>query len=150
MRPDEAFGLIFLWDNVVGDAIAALFPLNGWPVVGAPVHGGLAPPLQRRVPAAIAAAAQLPPCRRSARAPLPAHPNQVANTRELQRAAWKAVAEAEGLPFPAMERPQLYDMRPERAAMDVSVCQAAAAPGCCCTCLPSLRRLAAQGRRVPA
>lgn len=45
---------------------------------------------------------------------------QVANTRELQRAAWKAVAEAEGLPFPSMERPQLYDMRPERAAMDVS------------------------------
>ncbi|KAI7845474.1 hypothetical protein COHA_001023 [Chlorella ohadii] len=59
MRPDEAFGLIFQFDNVV------------------------------------------------------------ANTRELQRAAWKAVADAEGLPFPAMERPQLYDMRPERAAMDV-------------------------------
>jgi len=49
---------------------------------------------------------------------------QVANTRELQRAAWKAVADAEGLPFPAMERPQLYDMRPERAAMDVSGCGA--------------------------
>ncbi|KAI7845475.1 hypothetical protein COHA_001023 [Chlorella ohadii] len=64
MRPDEAFGLIFQFDNVV------------------------------------------------------------ANTRELQRAAWKAVADAEGLPFPAMERPQLYDMRPERAAMDVSGCGA--------------------------
>lgn len=60
MRPDEAFGLIFNWDNVV------------------------------------------------------------ANTREVQRRAWRAVAEAEGLPFPAMERPQLYDVRPERAATDVS------------------------------
>ena len=46
--------------------------------------------------------------------------NVVSNTRELQRAAWRAVAEAEGLPFPAMDRPQLYDLRPERAAMDVS------------------------------
>lgn len=60
MRPDEAFGLIFMWDNVV------------------------------------------------------------ANTRELQRAAWQAVAQAEGLPFPEMERPQLYELRPERAATDVS------------------------------
>ena len=59
MRPDEAFGLVFLWDNVV------------------------------------------------------------ANTRELQRQAWRAVGEAEGLPFPAMERPQLYDLRPERAVTDV-------------------------------
>ncbi len=60
MRPDEAVGLIFNWDNVV------------------------------------------------------------ANTRELQRRAWRRVAKAEGLPFPAMERPQLYDVRPERAVTDVS------------------------------
>lgn len=60
MRPDEAFGLIFNWDNVV------------------------------------------------------------AGTRDVQRAAWRNVAAAEGLPFPAMERPQLYDLRPERAVTDVS------------------------------
>ncbi|EFN51235.1 hypothetical protein CHLNCDRAFT_33180, partial [Chlorella variabilis] len=59
MRPDEAFGLIFNWDNVV------------------------------------------------------------AETRALQRQAWQRVAEAEGLPFPSLERPQLYDVRPERAATDV-------------------------------
>lgn len=59
MRPDEAFGLIFQFDNVVAD------------------------------------------------------------TRMLQRRAWRAVAEAEGLPFPSIERPQLYDVRPERAAMDL-------------------------------
>ncbi|PSC73179.1 haloacid dehalogenase-like hydrolase superfamily [Micractinium conductrix] len=59
MRPDEAHGLIFNWDNVVAD------------------------------------------------------------TRGLQRKAWRAVAEAEGLPFPSIERQQLYDMRPERAVTDV-------------------------------
>ncbi|KAL4448919.1 hypothetical protein ABPG77_007636 [Micractinium sp. CCAP 211/92] len=59
MRPDEAVGLIFNWDNVV------------------------------------------------------------ANTRELQRRAWRRVAKAEGLPLPAMERPQLYGVRPERAVTDV-------------------------------
>lgn len=58
-RPDEAFGLIFEWDNCV------------------------------------------------------------ANTRQLQRQAWRNVAAAEGLAFPALERPQLYDMRPERAVTDV-------------------------------
>lgn len=59
MRPDEAFGLIFNWDNVVAD------------------------------------------------------------TRDLQRQAWRRVAQQEELPFPAIERPQLYDMRPERAVTDV-------------------------------
>ena len=59
MRPDEAFGLIFSWDDVIAD------------------------------------------------------------TRALQRAAWRSVAAAEDLPFPTIERPQLYDMRPERAALDV-------------------------------
>jgi hypothetical protein len=45
--------------------------------------------------------------------------NVVANTRQLQRQAWQAVAAAEGLPFPSLDRPQLYNMRPERAATDV-------------------------------
>lgn len=72
MRPDEAFGLIFMWDNVI------------------------------------------------------------ANTRELQRGAWRAVAQAEGLPFPSVDRPQLYDLRPERAAMDVSAPQRPPAPCSCC------------------
>ena len=59
MCPDEAFGLIFDWDDVIVD------------------------------------------------------------TRALQRAAWKTVAAAEGLPFPSIERPQMYDVRPERAAIHV-------------------------------
>ena len=51
----------------------------------------------------------------------PAYPRWqvVIDTRGLQREAWRAVAAAEGLPFPSMERPQLYALRPERAAMDV-------------------------------
>lgn len=59
MCPDEAFGLIFGWDDVIAD------------------------------------------------------------TRALQRAAWRRVAQEEGLPFPSIERPHMYDMRPERAAMEV-------------------------------
>jgi beta-phosphoglucomutase-like phosphatase (HAD superfamily) len=58
MRPDEAFGLIFNWDNCV------------------------------------------------------------ANTRELQRAAWAQLAAAEGLPLPSIER-AIYAMRPERAITEV-------------------------------
>ena len=43
----------------------------------------------------------------------------VVDTRALQRKAWKTVAEAEGLVYPAIERPQMFDMRPERAAMQL-------------------------------
>ncbi len=42
----------------------------------------------------------------------------IADTRELQREAWRRVAEEEGLPFPQTER-QLYDLRPERAITEV-------------------------------
>jgi len=42
----------------------------------------------------------------------------IADTRELQREAWRQVAEEEGLPFPQTER-QLYDLRPERAITEV-------------------------------
>lgn len=59
MCPDEAFGLIFDWDDVVVD------------------------------------------------------------TRALQRAAWKSVAAAEGLKYPSIERSHMFEMRPERAAMNV-------------------------------
>lgn len=112
MRPDEAFGLIFQFDNVVSGSriISACLPACLQPRCTAEKLRHQA--WQRRPYASTAAIAQ------------------VANTRELQRAAWKAVAEAEGLPFPTMERPQLYDMRPERAAMDVRVvCCAASSCG---------------------
>eukprot|EP00887_Chlorella_sp_A99_P000305 scaffold13.g305.t1 len=59
MRPDEAFGLIFCFENVVAD------------------------------------------------------------TRGLQRAAWQAVAEAEGLRFPSIERQSMYDVRPEHAITEM-------------------------------
>ena len=42
----------------------------------------------------------------------------IADTRELQRQAWRQVADEEGLPFPQSER-QLYDLRPERAITEV-------------------------------
>jgi len=59
MFPDEAFGLIFSWDDVITDS------------------------------------------------------------RALRRAAWQQVATDEGLHFPSIERQHMYDMRAERAAMDV-------------------------------
>ena len=59
MCPDEAFGLLFEWDDVVFDA------------------------------------------------------------RSLVRKAWRDVADAQGLEIPAFERPQLYNMSPDRAVMDV-------------------------------
>jgi hypothetical protein len=43
----------------------------------------------------------------------------IANTRDMQRRAWQRVAEEEGLPFPTIERRQIYSIRPERAIMDV-------------------------------
>lgn len=38
--------------------------------------------------------------------------------RRVQRRAWQRLAAEEGLHFPAVER-QLYDIRPERAVMEV-------------------------------
>lgn len=59
MRPDEAFGLLYDWENVVAD------------------------------------------------------------TRVLQREAWRSVAAAEGLKYPVIERSHMFDMRPERAITEV-------------------------------
>jgi beta-phosphoglucomutase-like phosphatase (HAD superfamily) len=41
------------------------------------------------------------------------------NTRALQRAAWQNVAAAENLPYPEIERVHMFEMRPERAAIQV-------------------------------
>ncbi|KAG7671543.1 putative 5-amino-6-(5-phospho-D-ribitylamino)uracil phosphatase, chloroplastic [Nannochloris sp. 'desiccata'] len=43
----------------------------------------------------------------------------IVDTRTLQRAAWQNVAKAENLPYPQYERGHMFDMRPERAAMQV-------------------------------
>lgn len=43
----------------------------------------------------------------------------IVSTHELQRRAWAALAAEEGLPWPTIERPQIYTIRPERAIMDV-------------------------------
>ena len=59
MRPDEAFGLVFEWDDVVF------------------------------------------------------------NSRLLMKQAWEFVAQKENLPLPAFERPQLYEVSPERAIMEM-------------------------------
>jgi beta-phosphoglucomutase-like phosphatase (HAD superfamily) len=45
--------------------------------------------------------------------------NVVCQTRALQKRAWQRVGAAEGLPFPSLDRPQLYEVPPERAAMHV-------------------------------
>jgi beta-phosphoglucomutase-like phosphatase (HAD superfamily) len=43
----------------------------------------------------------------------------IVDTRALQRAAWQNVAKAENLPYPHYERGHMFEMRPERAAMQV-------------------------------
>lgn len=43
----------------------------------------------------------------------------ISNTRALQQAAWQRVAAANDLHYPSIERPQMYNMRPERTAMHV-------------------------------
>lgn len=43
----------------------------------------------------------------------------IVDTRALQRAAWQSVAKAENLVYPRYERGHMFDMRPERAAMQV-------------------------------
>jgi beta-phosphoglucomutase-like phosphatase (HAD superfamily) len=40
-------------------------------------------------------------------------------TREVQRAAWARLAEERGFRWPEVERPAIYDVRPERAIMDM-------------------------------
>lgn len=59
MRPDEAFGLIFAFDDVI------------------------------------------------------------VSSREVRDKAWRKVAEQENLPMPTVERPQMYDLQPERAIIDI-------------------------------
>ena len=41
------------------------------------------------------------------------------NTRDAQRRAWKRLAEEKGLWWPDIERPAMYEMRPERAIIDM-------------------------------
>jgi hypothetical protein len=43
----------------------------------------------------------------------------VCNTRQIKQEAWQAVAKQRGLRWPELERPQLYGMGAERAAIDV-------------------------------
>ena len=44
--------------------------------------------------------------------------NVIVDTRKLQYQAWQQVAKQEGLELPSMQR-QIYDIRPERAIMEV-------------------------------
>jgi hypothetical protein len=46
--------------------------------------------------------------------------NVIVDTKQLQRHAWETLAQQENLIFPSVDRPQLYNMRPERAVTDVS------------------------------
>lgn len=43
----------------------------------------------------------------------------IVDTMGLRRSSWKTVANQEGLKFPEIERPYMYDMMPERAVMQI-------------------------------
>ncbi len=43
----------------------------------------------------------------------------ITNTKELQRQAWKALAEEEGYKWPEIERPFIYESSPERAITEM-------------------------------